>query len=150
MRTGYPDLEWAQSLPVTHFLIDNRLPLERPSGILTLASSSGAQAAAQAQWPRSPRVQHTFHQCGASHPARGTSAKNGRHSLLEWSIQSCCHVLKVNPFCPLCLSLVRLCSDSASHAAVPRGVTTVSFFFSLMSHFSFLQPHWDSNLRPFY
>lgn len=68
-------------------------PLERPSGRLTLASSSGAQA--QAQWPQSPRFQHTFHQRGARLPARRTSAKNGRHHLLEWNIQSCCHVLKV-------------------------------------------------------
>lgn len=147
MRTGYPDVEWAQSSPVTRFLIDNRLPPGKAfrdiySGLLLWGSGGSAS-----QWPGSPKFQHTFHQCCASFPEWGTSAKNGWYSLLEWSIQSCCHVLKVNPFCSSCPSLIRLCSDSASHAAVPWSVTIVFFFF-LMSHFSFLQPHWDSNLRP--
>ncbi|TKC48252.1 hypothetical protein EI555_003667 [Monodon monoceros] len=30
-------------------------------------------------------------------PEQGNSAKNGWHPLLEWSIQSCCHVLKMSP-----------------------------------------------------
>ena len=52
MRTGYPDLEWAQSSPVTHFLIDNRLPPGKAfrdiySGLLLWGSGGSASLGAQ-------------------------------------------------------------------------------------------------------
>lgn len=140
-RTGDPDLESTQSSPVTHFLMGN-LPAGKASrdidsGLLPCGSCSHASPTAWASraFPETPLIHTGF-------PEQGNSAKNGWHPLLEWSIQSCCHVLKVSHFCLVCPSLVRLCSDSASHAAVPWGVIMV------FSNEPFLLPAAALGLRP--
>lgn len=118
---------------MTHFLItsspaisflstDNRVAtgkavLDIDSGLLPRDSSCSASPKAC-----EPSLERPF--IPTSFPEGGNSVKNGWYSL-EWSIQSCCHVLKVNSFYPMCPSLFGLCPDSASHAAVLPGVTTV-------------------------
>lgn len=86
---------------------------------------------------------NTFH-LYQLHRGRRLPKMDGSH-FLNGAFRAAIHVLLVSSFCPLCPSLVRSCSLTQLHMHLLSGVLPR---LVLMSHFSFLQPYWNSNLRP--